>query len=239
MQDMLQGVGGLRIGIVQEGFGWPNSEVEVDESVRAAIDVLGSLGASVEQVSIPLHRQGAAIWTPIALEGLTDFMMHGNAFGTNYRGLYLTSMIDHYANWRNRADELSPSLKICMMIGEYFIKHHRGRYYGKSQNLSRRLRRAYDRVLEQYDLLAMPTIQMKATPLPPPDAPLSLYIQRAFEMIVNTAPFNCTGHPAMSIPCGLRDGLPIGLMLIGKHLDESTIYRAAYGFEQSINWKDI
>ncbi len=238
-KDMLQGIAGLRIGVVNEGFGWPNSELDVDDTVHSAIDLLRSMGATVEEVSIPLHRQGAAIWTPIALEGLTDFMMHGNAFGTNYRGLFLTGMIDHYANWRNRADELSPSLKICMMIGEYFIKHHRGRYYGKSQNISRRLRLAYDDAFRQFDLLAMPTIQMKATPLPPPDAPLSLYIQRAFEMIVNTAPFNCTGHPAMSIPCGLRDGLPVGMMLIGRHLEESTIYRAAYEFEQSVNWQEI
>ena len=237
--DMLQGIAGLRVGVVNEGFGWPNGETDVDECVHSAVELLRTLGARVEELSIPLHRQGSAIWTPIALEGLTDFMMHGNTFGTNYRGLYLTSMIDRYANWRNRADELSPSLKICMMIGEYFTKQHRGRYYGKSQNLSRRLRRAYDDVLQQFDLLVMPTIQMKATPLPPPDAPLSLYIQRAFEMIVNTAPFSCTGHPAMSIPCGLREGLPVGMMLIGKHLNESTIYRAAYEFEQSSNWHNL
>jgi len=238
-KELLQGIAGLRIGVVAEGFGWPNSESDVDEAVRSAINLLCSMGAAIDEVSIPMHRQGAAIWTPIALEGLTDLMMHGNAFGTNYRGLYLTGLIDHYANWRNRADELSASLKICMMIGEYFIKHHRGRYYGKSQNLSRRLRHAYDDAFQQFDLLVMPTIQMKATPLPPPDAPLSLYIQRAFEMIVNTAPFNCTGHPAMSIPCALRDGLPVGMMLVGKHLDESTIYRAAYEFEQSSNWQDL
>lgn len=237
--EMLQGISGLRIGVVNEGFNWPNSEMDVDDAVRSAIDLLRTHGAQIEEVSIPIHRQGSAIWTPIALEGLTDFMMHGNAFGTNYRGLYLTSLIDHYGNWRNRADELSPSLKICMLIGEYYLNNYRGRYYGKSQNLVRRLRRSYDNTLGRFDLLAMPTIQMKATPLPPPDAPLSLYIQRAFEMIVNTAPFNCTGHPAMSVPCGLRDGLPVGMMLVAKHYEESTIYRAAYEFEQSVNWQNI
>ena len=238
-KDMTQGTSGLRIGVVQEGFGRPSGEKDVDEAVKEAAEKLKGRGAIVEDVSIPMHEQGAAIWTPICLEGLTDFMMHGNAFGTNYRGMYVTSLIDQFANWRTRADELSPSLKICMLIGEYFLKHHRGRYYGKSQNISRQLRYAYDKVLQHYDLLLMPTIPMKATPLPPPNAPLPLYIQRAFEMIGNTAPFNCTGHPAMSIPCGLREGLPIGMMLVAKHYDESTIYRAACEFERIQDWRSM
>ena len=76
----------------------------------------------------------------------------------------------------------------------------------------------------------------RPTPLPPTDAPRELYIQRAFEMVPNTAPFNATGHPAMSLPCGMSQGLPIGLMLVGKYYDESTIYRAAAAFESAGDW---
>jgi hypothetical protein len=65
----------------------------------------------------------------------------------------------------------------------------------------------------------MPTVPLKATP--PANAPRELYIQRAFGMLANTAPFDATGHPAMSIPCGMSEGLPVGLMLIGNHYDES------------------
>ena len=233
-----RGISDLRIGIVSEAFDWPTSERDVSDAVRLAGESLKKLGATVDEISIPMHKHGSAIWTPIALEGLTDFMMHGNSFGTNYRGLFVTSLIDFYGNWRSRADELSPSLKISMLIGEYFQKHYRGRYYGKAQNISRRLRRAYDIELQRYDLLLMPTLPMKATLLPAPDAPLSLYIQRAFEMIPNTTPFSCTGHPAMNLPCALREGLPIGMMLIGRHYEESTIYRAAYAFEQQKDWQD-
>ena len=64
-------------------------------------------------------------------------------------------------------------------------------------------------------------------------------MKRALEMLANTAPFDLTHHPAMSVPCGLRDGLPIGMMLIGKHFDESTIYRAAHAFEQGCNWREM
>jgi amidase len=94
-------------------------------------------------------------------------------------------------------------------------------------------------MLGAYDLLMMPTTAMKATPLPPPDAPLTLIIQRAFEMLNNTAPFDVSGHPAMSIPCGMSEGLPIGCMLIGKYWAESTIYQAAAAFEGSANWKSM
>ena len=79
---------------------------------------------------------------------------------------------------------------------------------------------------------------MKATPLPAPMRPAKNMVQRAFEMISNTAPFDITHHPAMSIPCGMVDGLPVGLMLIGRHFDEMTIYRAAHAFEQSGDWKN-
>ena len=228
-----RGVDGLRIGVVKEGFGHHNSEKDVDASVRSAAAVFGKLGAKVGEVSVPMHAMGPAIWSPIALEGATELMMKGNGFGTNWRGLYVTSLIDAHSAWRHRADELSDTLKLSMLLGHYFVKHHRGHFYAKAQNLSRKLRDAYDAALADFDVLVMPTLPLKATPLPPADAPREVSIQRAFEMISNTAPFDATGHPAMSLPCGQSDGLPIGLMLIGKHWEESTIYRAAHAFEQA------
>jgi len=169
------------------------------------------LGASVESTSIPMHEDGPAIWTPIALEGLTNTMMHGNGFGTGWRGLYTTSLLTHHANWRARSNELSASLKLTMFVGEYMQKHYRGQYYAKAQNLSRALAKAYDDALQNYDLLVMPTLPMKATPLPPPDAPIPLIVQRAFEMVGN----------------------------IARHHQESTIYRAAHAFEQAYDWKSL
>ena len=164
-------------------------------------------------------------------------MMHGNGMGFNWKGLYTTSLLDAHAAWRERADELSDSLKLSMFVGQYFLTHYRGHYYAKAQNLARLLKEKYDEALSQYDLLLMPTVPIKAAPIPPADAPLSLYLQRAFELIGNTAPFDVTGHPAMSVPCGLGDGLPIGMMLVGKFYDESTIYAAAAAFEASGDWK--
>ncbi len=231
-----KGVKGMKIGIVREGFGHPNSEADVDAKVKAAASVFQRLGAEVREITVPMHALGPAIWSPIALEGATELMMRGNGMGTNWRGLYTTSLLDAHSGWRYRADELSDTLKISMMLGHYFIKHYRGHYYAKAQNLSRKLRAAYDAALAEVDLMMMPTLPMKATPLPPPDAPRALYVQRAFEMIGNTAPFDASGHPAMSVPCGMGNGLPIGLMLIGKYYDEPTIYAAAAAFEGAGDW---
>ncbi|HEX2634859.1 MAG TPA: amidase [Bradyrhizobium sp.] len=233
------GVKGLRIGVVKEGFGLANSEADVDAKVKAGAALFKKLGATVEEISVPMHLLGPAIWLPIAAEGATEFMMKGNGMGTNWRGLYNTTLLDFHSAWRYRADELSDSLKITMLLGHYFTKHYRGHFYSKAQNLSRKLSAAYDEALAKYDLLLMPTLPVKATPLPPPDASRELYIQRAFEMVPNTAPFDATGHPAMTVPCGMSEGLPIGLMLIGKHYDESTIYRAAAAFEAGGDWKKM
>ena len=232
-----RGVAGMRIGVVTEAFGHAVSEPDVDQKVRQGAERLRALGATVDEVSIPMHLDGPAIWTAIALEGLQMQMMHGNGMGFNWKGMYTTSLLDAHANWRARANELSRTLKISMLVGEYFVRHYRGHYYAKAQNLSRLLRQAYDDALNRYDLLLMPTLPMKATPLPDQNAPLALYCQRGFEMLPNTCPFDVTGHPAMSIPCGMSHGLPIGLMLIGKHYNESTLYRAAHAFEQLGDWR--
>lgn len=234
-----KGVGGLRIGVVREGFGHPNSEVDVDDKVRRAAEKFRGLGAVVEEVSIPMHLVGLSIWTAITLEGLTDIMMHGNGFGTGWKGLFVTSLLDHHANWRTRADELSKSLKISMFVGEYMLRHHRGRYYAKAQNQSRLLRKTLDDMLSRYDLLLMPTLPMKAQPIPGAEEPLAIQLQRAFEMLPNTTTCSATGHPAMNVPCGLSQGLPVGMMLIAKHYCESTIYRAAGAFESLGDWRTM
>ena len=234
-----RGARGLRIGVVEEGFGWPQSMEESDQIVREAADRFRGLGAEVETFSLPMHRMGTAIWLPIAAEGATVQMMLGNGFGFNWQGLYVTSLLDRHSAWRERADELADSLKNTMLIGHYMATRHKGRYYAKAQNLVRRLRAAYDAALARYDLLLMPTLPMTATPLPPADAPVDEVIRRAFEILPNTAPFDCTHHPAMSLPCGMVDGLPVGMMLVGKMYDEETIYRAAAAFEGGVDWKTL
>lgn len=238
-QALGRGVAGLRIGILGDGFRLPNLDPRVADKVREAVARLERLGATVGEVAVPEHALAGALWQPIGCEGLTVQMMHGNGMGFSWKGLYDVALLDRHAGWRERADRLSASLKLCMFVGQYGLERYRGRFYAKAQNIARRARAGYDRALAQYDLLAMPTVPILAQPLPEPGCPLAEYIGRAFEMIGNTAPLDITGHPAMSIPCGLVDGLPVGLMLVGRHYAESTIYRAAAAFEADGDWQQF
>jgi len=103
----------------------------------------------------------------------------------------------------------------------------------------RRVRAAYDAALQKFDLLALPTAPSKAQPLPAPDASLAEVVQAAWSNIANTQPFDHSHHPVISVPCGTSEGLPVGLMLVGRAFEESTIYRAAHAFEQHADWRTL
>jgi amidase len=234
-----KGVVGLRIAMVTEGFCGETMQPGVARKVREGAERLAALGAVVTEVSIPEHVTAAAVWTPIGSEGVTMQMMIGNGMGFNWKGRYDVGLLDAHARWRERADELPATLKLAMLTGGWAISEHNGHYYAKAQNLARRIKAAYDNAFASCDLLLMPTLPRVASPLPASDAPLSEIIQRAAELNVNTCPFDVTGHPAMSLPCGLSDGLPIGMMLIGKSFDEATIYQAAAAFEAIGDWRQF
>lgn len=234
-----KGVKGMKIGLLKEGFAVSNMQAAVADKVRAGADRLAALGAEVSEVSIPEHLHALAAWNPITLEGFMAQMMHGNGMGFNWKGLYDVGLLDAHSAWRNKADDLSKTLKLTMLVGQWGLTHYRGRYYAKARNISIAAKAAYDAVFGQYDLLLMPTLPCVATPIPGKDASLEEIVMRAFEMTATTSPFDVTGHPAMSIPCGLIDGLPVGLMLIAKDYDEATIYQAASAFEADGDWKSF
>jgi amidase len=235
--DALEGdVKGLRIGVLKEGFCHPNSEPDVDARVRDAALRLAKLGATVADVSVPTHGLGFAVWSAIRGDAACVTLLEMNGAGIAHEGLYVTSLIEAAMAWRGRADEFADTLKIASIMSKYTLDRYGGRYYAKAQNLRRRLRAAYDTALAAHDLLLLPTVPMKATPIPAKDATPQEITRRSWEPTRNTCPFNVTGHPAISLPCGMEDGRPIGLMLVGRHDDEATIYRAAAAFERSGDW---
>lgn len=234
-----RGVSGLKIGVLKEGFQLANQDPRVADSVRSAIAHFAALGAQVEEVSIPEHGLAGALWHPIGCEGLTMQMMHGNGAGFNWKGLYDVGLLDKQVGWRDQADALSASLKLCMFVGQFGLEQYNGRFYAKAQNIARLARAAYDQALSRYDLLVMPTVPIIAQPHPAPDCSITEYVGRALEMIGNASAQDITGHPAMSIPCGRVDGLPVGLMLVGNYYAEGTIYQAAAAFEASVDWQTL
>jgi len=230
------GVDGMRLALVREGFGIEGlSEQDVDEAVGQAARAYAKLGAKVEEVSIPWHRDAMPVWNAVALEGATAIMVAGSSIAHGAKGHYATGMVDVFgANRRANGERLSETVKLTVLAGRWMAEAHHGRYYAKAQNLARVAAGAYDAVLAEHDLLVMPTLPLKATPIPAADAPLEEQVARALEMIPNTAPFDVTGHPAMNVPCAMSAGLPVGMMLVGRHGDERTILRAAHAYETGI-----
>ena len=227
---------GLRIGIVKEGFGRAGmSEKDVDESVLNAARKFGKLGATVEEVSIPMHLDGNAIWGAINLEGGTYKMITGDGVGTNWKGHYAADMADLFGNARRaRPQDFPDTVKLVAMIGRYMSERYNHYYYAKAQNLTRRLKAAYDLALSEYDVLIMPTTPMKAMPFPEDDS-LASYFSTTLGMLANVDPFNVSGHPAMNVPCGTSNGLPVGMQIIGKHFDEATVLKVAHAYEQNFS----
>ncbi|MHA6796404.1 amidase [Pseudonocardia bannensis] len=226
---------GLRVGVVTEGFGHPNSDPGVDDAVRAATETLRGAGLTVEDVSIPWHLHGAKIWDVIATEGATAQMVDANGYGLNWQGLYDPELIEHYGNqWRADATQFSQTVQLVLLAGKYALNTYQGKHYAMARNLALELRKAYDEALSRYDVLVMPTTPIQASVIPPADAPREEVIGRALEMLANTATFDVTGHPGCSVPAGLVNGLPTGMMIIGKHFDDATVLRVANTFEQAV-----
>ena len=229
-------VSNLRIAVVREGFEDPKGDPHVIAQVRAAARLFERLGARVAEVSIPLHPLAGAVCGPIVVDGTTNTMIEGNGFGSGRTDLYVLSVMDFLRAARQRRQELAEPVKLVALLGMYVKQQYGNRYYAKAQLLGRTLRAAYDQVLARADLLLMPTVTTTARPLPSAQATRQEIVQCAFETGGNPHAFDITHHPAMNVPCGVSDGLPVGMMLVGKHYDEPTVYRAAYAFEQAADW---
>jgi len=231
-------VRGLRIGILREGFGHPESDGAVNEKVRQAVAALAKAGVETEEVSISWHLDGPHVWSGVILEGAAEMMLKGFGVGNNVQGYYPVSMQDALARGMGtRINDVSPTVKLVLMLGEYMHRNYHGRYHSKAQNLRVLLRRAYDDALKKYDALVMPTIPFTATPIPPADAPLNTVIDTALNMQANTCSFDVSGHPAFTVPCGRINGLPVGMMLVGRHFEETTLITLAAAIEAIGDWK--
>ena len=224
----------LRLAIVQEGFGLPGSEKDVDEGVTSAAHGFEKLGALVTSVSIPWHRDGSALFSGLT-EGTLATIHTGSGLGSNWNGYYATGLLEAYARGlRTHPDDLPETVKWMAILGLYLRERYHGHYYAKTQNLRRSLKAAYDAVLRDHDLLVMPTIGIKPLLLPAPNCTREEYIRAAFGLAgsANTAQFDLTGHPAINVPCGKSDGLPIGMMLVGRTGDDATVLRAADAWQR-------
>lgn len=233
------GAEGLRVGLLKEGFQIPGAEEVVNERVLSAAQRLRKLGVRVDEVSLPSHLVGAQVCRVILNQGAARTLFWGDGYGGSRGDLYPLALMERLRNWRGQADDLSITAKLVLLTGTHAANQYGGRHYAKAMNVVRRMRAEYDKLLENYDILLMPTTPSRATPLPDAGTDRETAIGRSKSMSMNTVPFNATQHPAMSLPCAMADGLPVGMMFVGRHYQESTIYRLAHAFENSCDWKAL
>jgi amidase len=230
------GVEGLAIGVLEDGFGLDPSEPEVDGTVRDAVGEFEDLGATVESVNVPEHADAMPVWLPIIVEGAAaSLTSEGEGYG--WEGFYDTTLAETLSKFRSAAaNDLPFNVKVAALVADYVSDRYHGGFYGKAQNLRRSFTAAYDDVLDGVDLLALPTTPMRAFEHDPERSDADTF-RHALVPALNTCAFNTTGHPAVSVPCGKPGGLPVGLMLVGSHFDDATVLTAARAFEGATEWE--
>ena len=230
------GIEGLSVGVVSEGFGWENLSDPVSDSiVEASASRLADLGATVETFSMPEHRDALHIWNVIATDGAMWQMIRGNGYGMNYRGLFDPEQIEHTKRgWESKAHLVSQTLKFVILCAEYMADRTGGGAYARASNVRPQINAAVDRALQKYDVLCYPTLPFAAKAIPSSDAPVDEYVARALEMIPNTSVSNVTGNPDLTIPVAGGQGMPVGMSIVGKQWDEATLLRVGRAYENHV-----
>ncbi|KAK8027460.1 hypothetical protein PG991_004516 [Apiospora marii] len=242
----VDGAKGLRIGILKEGLEGAAMNDAVKAKFLAAAEVFSEkLGAaSVEEVSVPMHATSRLIYSVLSKMG-NHMGMLGRATGR--RQVMLTDL----AARKNLPYTQAALGKMSAFSHEGLLAGELGwsQYplaYGKAVNLTRRLRDDYDAALERYDVLLLPTTLRASFPLPPADAGPVAHMDAGRGMTENTASFNGTGHPALAVPIGFVPSeadpsvmVPTSMQIVGRFWDEMTVLKAAYAWEQSVDWKSF
>lgn len=223
-----------RIALVAEGFGQQRADARIDRAVRNAAAILAALVAhsTLDEVSVPLHRHASDIHASIVGEGSLVTLFEQALQGSNHAGPYDPALAAAFAvALRDRPDQLPLNAMATLVATSVARRRSGGAVPAMAQPLRRRLRAQYDEALKHHDVLVMPTVPMLPHRLPTESLPLGEYRRLAFEMHDNNCATNLTGHPAVSVPCAVINGLPVGMMLIGRHRDDLNLLAIAVQFQ--------
>jgi aspartyl-tRNA(Asn)/glutamyl-tRNA(Gln) amidotransferase subunit A len=222
---------GLRIGIPKEYF-IEGMQAEVEKAIRTAIRKLEELGVQVDwHVSLPHTPHALAVYYIIAPS-------EASANLARYDGVkYGFSFQDTDNMWealgKTRQHGFGPEVKRRIMLGTYALSAgYYDAWYLKAQKVRTLIRREFDQAFEKFDALVTPTSPTLPFKIGEKvDDPLQMYLSD-----VCTLPINIAGLPAISIPAGFGDGLPIGMQIIGKPFGEETILKIAHAYQQVTDW---
>ena len=221
------GVKGMKIGVpkeyLQEGL-----EAGVKEAVLKAIETFKELGATVEEVSLPHSKYGVPAYYIIASSEASSNLQRFDGIRYGYRSPEAKTLEEVYV--KSRSEGFGMEVKRRMMLGTFSLSSgFYDAHFKKAGQTRTLIRQDFENVFAEYDLILGPTTTTTAFDIGGQvHDPVAMYLSD-----ILTVPVNLAGVPAISIPCGFSEGLPVGLQLIANHFDEQTIYQAAYAFEQA------
>jgi len=197
----------------------------------AALNLLESLGATWEEVSLPHSKYALATYYLLSSSEASANLARFDGIRYGHRADDVENLIDLYK--KTRAEGFGDEVKRRIMLGTYALSSgYYDSYSKKAQQVRTLIQDDFEKVFENYDVIIGPTT-------PTPAFKVGEKVSDPMTMYANdilTIPINLAGFPAISIPCGFHEGLPLGLQIIGKHFDESTIYRVAHAYEQATDF---
>ncbi|OOE10153.1 Asp-tRNA(Asn)/Glu-tRNA(Gln) amidotransferase subunit GatA [Fictibacillus arsenicus] len=220
-------VKGLKIGVPKEYLG-AGVEPGVKERVMEALKVLEGLGATWEEVSLPHSRYALATYYLLSSSEASANLSRFDGVRYGLRSDNSNNLIDMYK--QSRSEGFGEEVKRRIMLGTFALSSgYYDAYYKKAQKVRTLIKEDFTKIFEKYDVIIGPTTPSASFKCGAMTKdPLTMYMND-----ILTIPVNLAGVPAISVPCGFSDGLPIGVQIIGKHFDEATIYKVAHAFEQA------
>ncbi|AQR95691.1 Asp-tRNA(Asn)/Glu-tRNA(Gln) amidotransferase subunit GatA [Clostridium saccharoperbutylacetonicum] len=223
------GVNGMKIGVPEEFFGEGLDE-EIKASVKDSLEKLKELGAEVETFSLPIIKDGLAAYYIISSAEASTNLDRYDGIRYGYRSENYTNVDELMEN--SRTEGFGPEVKRRIMLGTYALASgYYDAYYKKADSFRQKLRYDLKKTFQKYDLIVGPVSPVLPFKIGEKNSdPLAMYLADVYTINVNLA-----GNPAISIPAGKsKEGLPIGIQLMGDMLSEETIFKAAYSLEQAL-----
>ncbi|MFZ3591163.1 Asp-tRNA(Asn)/Glu-tRNA(Gln) amidotransferase subunit GatA [Bacillus sp. DJP31] len=220
-------VKGLQIAVPKEYLGEGVTD-EVRQSVMAALKVLEGLGATWEEVSLPHSKYALATYYLLSSSEASSNLSRFDGVRYGVRSDNAKNLLDLYK--QTRSEGFGDEVKRRIMLGTFALSSgYYDAYYIKAQKVRTLIKQDFENVFEKFDVIIGPTTPTTAFKLgEKTDDPMTMYAND-----ILTIPVNLAGVPGISVPCGFSNGLPLGLQIIGKYFDESTLYRVAHAFEQA------
>ena len=227
-EALTKDISGLKIAVPKEYLA-EGVAPEVRESILEALKVYESLGATWEEVSLPHSKYAVSAYYLLSSSEASANLARFDGVRYGVRSENADNLIDVFK--KSRSEGFGPEVKKRIMLGTFALSSgYYDAYYKKAQKVRTLIKQDFDKIFEDFDVIVGPTSPTTAYKVGELiDDPLTMYAND-----ILTIPVNLAGVPGISLPCGFSEnGLPIGLQIIGKYFDESTVYRAAHAFEQA------